>query len=176
MCSTSGNVYSSVEMLDLPRLGSPILCTRCCFAGHPRCGVYVVPRLVIIPDTNPVQKPAGAQIPLLCKVDGVSEAARPGIIWIKHDGLDRTGNVEVKSLDHQTMSLLIKNASSEDSGVYTCQAQIGSHLLSKTVDVIIFENFAFADKRTDIGYVMATASVNVSCENLPEHRAQTYSF
>ncbi|EPB80801.1 hypothetical protein ANCCEY_00003 [Ancylostoma ceylanicum] len=126
--------------------------------------VYVVPRLVIIPDTNPVQKPAGAQIPLLCKVDGVSEAARPGIIWIKHDGLDRTGNVEVKSLDHQTMSLLIKNASSEDSGVYTCQAQIGSHLLSKTVDVIIFENFAFADKRTDIGYVMATASVNVSCE------------
>ncbi|KAL6723029.1 hypothetical protein Aduo_018081 [Ancylostoma duodenale] len=129
--------------------------------------VYVVPRLVIIPDTNPVQKPAGAQIPLLCKVDGVSEAARPGIIWIKHDGLDRTGNVEVKSLDHQTMSLLIKNASSEDSGVYTCQAQIGSHLLSKTVDVIIFENFAFADKRTDIGYVMATASVNVSCEVTP---------
>lgn len=51
--------------------------------------VYVVPRLTIIPDTNPVQKQAGAQIPLLCKVDRVPEGTRPGIIWIKHDGLDR---------------------------------------------------------------------------------------
>ncbi|CAJ0609374.1 unnamed protein product [Cylicocyclus nassatus] len=125
------------------------------------------PRLVITPETNPVQKPAGAQIPLLCKVEGVPEDVRPGIIWVKHDGLDRTGNVEVKSLDHQTMSLLIKNATSEDSGVYTCQAQIGSVLLAKTVDVIIFENFDFADKTTDIGAVMPTAAVNLSCEVTP---------
>ncbi|KHJ99870.1 immunoglobulin domain protein [Oesophagostomum dentatum] len=125
------------------------------------------PRVVITPETNPVQKPAGAQIPLLCKVDDVPDTIRPGIIWVKHDGLDKTGNVEVKSLDHHTMSLLIKNATSEDSGVYTCQAQIGGHLLSKTVDVIIFENFDFADKRTDIGYVTPSAAVNLSCEVTP---------
>ncbi|KAK6766912.1 hypothetical protein RB195_026275 [Necator americanus] len=132
-----------------------------------RCEEYIVPRLIITPDTNPVQKPAGAQIPLLCKVDHAAEAVRPGIIWTKHDGLDKTGNVEVKSLDHLTMSLLIKNATAEDSGVYTCQAQIGSHLLSKTVDVIIFENFDFAVKKADVGYVMPNAAVNLSCEVAP---------
>ncbi|KAK5974906.1 hypothetical protein GCK32_008681 [Trichostrongylus colubriformis] len=97
-------------------------------------------RLSILPPTNPLQKPSGQQVPLLCTVEGTSDDTRPGIIWSKHGGIDRTGNVEVKSLDHHTMSLLIKNATSEDSGVYTCQAQLGSHLLSQTVDVIIFAN------------------------------------
>uniref|UniRef100_A0A0K0DR23 Ig-like domain-containing protein n=1 Tax=Angiostrongylus cantonensis TaxID=6313 RepID=A0A0K0DR23_ANGCA len=98
----------------------------------------VVPRLLILPVTNPVQKPSGQQVPLLCSVQGVPNETRPGIVWSKHDGIDKTGNAEVKSLDHHTMSLLIKNATSDDSGVYTCQAQIGNRLLSRTVDVIIF--------------------------------------
>uniref|UniRef100_A0A0R3PZH7 Ig-like domain-containing protein n=1 Tax=Angiostrongylus costaricensis TaxID=334426 RepID=A0A0R3PZH7_ANGCS len=91
-----------------------------------------------LPVTNPVQKPSGQQVPLLCSVEGVPNETRPGIVWSKHDGIDKTGNAEVKSLDHHTMSLLIKNATSDDSGVYTCQAQIGNRLLSRTVDVIIF--------------------------------------
>ncbi|VDM82959.1 unnamed protein product [Strongylus vulgaris] len=85
--------------------------------------VYSVPRLVITPDTNPVQKPAGAQIPLLCKVERISEDIRPGIIWVKHDGLDRCSQFT--------------------------------------------ENFDFADKKTDIGYVMPSAAVNLSCEVTP---------
>ncbi|KAE9415068.1 hypothetical protein Angca_004334 [Angiostrongylus cantonensis] len=127
----------------------------------------VVPRLLILPVTNPVQKPSGQQVPLLCSVQGVPNETRPGIVWSKHDGIDKTGNAEVKSLDHHTMSLLIKNATSDDSGVYTCQAQIGNRLLSRTVDVIIFENFDFTDKKTSFRDVKPSAAVNLSCEVTP---------
>ncbi|KAK5978099.1 Immunoglobulin domain protein [Trichostrongylus colubriformis] len=124
-------------------------------------------RLSILPPTNPLQKPSGQQVPLLCTVEGTSDDTRPGIIWSKHGGIDRTGNVEVKSLDHHTMSLLIKNATSEDSGVYTCQAQLGSHLLSQTVDVIIFENFTFASEKTAVGPVTPGGAANLTCEVSP---------
>ncbi|WKY16688.1 hypothetical protein Q1695_001374 [Nippostrongylus brasiliensis] len=125
------------------------------------------PHLSILPATNPVQKPSGQQVALLCTVEGAPDGTRPGIIWSKHDGLERTGNIEVKSLDHHTMSLLIKNASASDSGVYTCQAQLGSHMLTQTVDVIIFENFTFTAQKTAIGHVRPGAAVNISCEVTP---------
>lgn len=125
------------------------------------------PRLSILPATNPVQKPSGQQVPLLCTVEGAAEDTRPGIIWSKHGGLDRTGNIEVKSLDHHTMSLLIKNASSEDSGIYTCQVQLGNRQLSQTIDVIIFENFTFATNKTAIEHVRPGSAVNLSCEVVP---------
>ncbi|KAJ1359275.1 hypothetical protein KIN20_017965 [Parelaphostrongylus tenuis] len=126
-----------------------------------------LPRLLILPATNPVQKPSGQQVSLLCSIEGAPNETRPGIIWSKHDGIDKTGNVEVKSLDYHTMSLLIKNTTSDDSGVYTCQGQIGNRLLSRTVDVIIFENFDFTDKKTSFRHVKPSAAVNLSCEVTP---------
>ncbi|KAK6039525.1 immunoglobulin V-set domain protein, partial [Cooperia oncophora] len=125
------------------------------------------PHLSIFPPTNPLQKPSGKQVSLLCTVEEAGEDIRPGMIWSKYGGLDRTGNVEVKSLDHHTMSLLIRNASAEDSGLYTCQAQLGSRLLSQTVDVNIFENFTFASKKTAIGPVALGGAANLSCEVSP---------
>uniref|UniRef100_A0A1I7WH53 Ig-like domain-containing protein n=1 Tax=Heterorhabditis bacteriophora TaxID=37862 RepID=A0A1I7WH53_HETBA len=97
--------------------------------------VYFEPRIVISPSSNPVQKPAGQQVSLLCTVERLNASSRPGILWTKHGGIDsRTGNIEVKKLDAFTMSLVISNTSSEDSGVYTCQVQYGEHLLQKNVD------------------------------------------
>uniref|UniRef100_A0A1I7U3Y2 Ig-like domain-containing protein n=1 Tax=Caenorhabditis tropicalis TaxID=1561998 RepID=A0A1I7U3Y2_9PELO len=117
----------------------------------------------ISPKANPVQKPIGDQISLVCSVKGTSDE-KPGMIWKKHDGLDRTGNVEIKKLDDYTLVLIIRNSSVDDSGVYYCHAQVGSKVYMNKMDVIVFEDIVFRDKQLHFGQVLATASVNISCE------------
>ncbi|CCD68815.1 Zwei Ig domain protein zig-6 [Caenorhabditis elegans] len=119
----------------------------------------------ISPNANPVQKPIGHQISLVCSIKKTdSNGEKPGMIWKKHGGLDRTGNVEVKKLDDYTLGLIIRNSSVEDSGVYYCQAQVGSKVYMNKMDVIVFEDIVFRDKQLHFGQVLATASVNISCE------------
>ncbi|CAO4385430.1 unnamed protein product [Caenorhabditis nigoni] len=117
----------------------------------------------ISPKANPVQKPIGHQISLVCSVKGAGDE-KPGMIWKKHGGLDRTGNVEVKKLDENNLGLIIRNSSVEDSGVYYCHAQVGSKKYMNKMDVIVFEDIVFSDKQLHLGQVLATASVNISCE------------
>ncbi|PAV77451.1 hypothetical protein WR25_09222 [Diploscapter pachys] len=121
--------------------------------------------LIIQPNQNPVQKPAGQQISLLCVLKGLlpESSEKPGIIWSKHSGL-KGDHVEVKRLDARTLSLVIRNASSSDSGVYTCTAQTANAKYHKAVDVVVFEDLNFVEKQTMIGQVLPTASVNLSCE------------
>ncbi|CAI2357071.1 unnamed protein product [Caenorhabditis sp. 36 PRJEB53466] len=119
--------------------------------------------IVISPNANPVQKPVGHQISLVCSVKG-SGLEKPGLIWKKHGGLDRTGNVEIKKLDDYTLGLIIRNSSVDDSGVYYCQAQVGSKVFMNKMDVIVFEDIVFRDKQLHFGQILATASVNISCE------------
>ncbi|EFO82826.1 hypothetical protein GCK72_024381 [Caenorhabditis remanei] len=117
----------------------------------------------ISPNANPVQKPIGHQISLVCSVKGDFQE-KPGMIWKKHGGLDRTGNVEIKKLDDRTLGLIIRNSSVDDSGVYYCNAQVGSKVYMNKMDVIVFEDIVFRDKQLHFGQVLATASVNISCE------------
>ncbi|PAV79953.1 hypothetical protein WR25_13006 isoform C [Diploscapter pachys] len=121
--------------------------------------------LIIQPNQNPVQKPAGEQISVLCILKGLlpESSEKPGIIWSKHSGL-KGDHVEVKRLDARTLSLVIRNASSSDSGVYTCTAQTANAKYHKAVDVVVFEDLNFVEKQTMIGQVLPTASVNLSCE------------
>ena len=50
----------------------------------------------------------------------------------------RGDHVEVKRLDARTLSLVIRNASSSDSGVYTCTAHTANAKYHKAVDVVVF--------------------------------------
>lgn len=44
----------------------------------------------ISPNANPVQKPIGHQISLVCSIKKTdSNGEKPGMIWKKHGGLDR---------------------------------------------------------------------------------------
>lgn len=117
----------------------------------------------ISPNVNAVQKPIGHQISLVCSVKGDLQE-KPGMMWKKHGGLDRTGNVEIKKLDDRTLGLIIRNSSVEDSGLYYCHVQVGSKVFMNKMDVIVFEDIVFRDKQLHIGQVLATASVNISCE------------
>lgn len=44
---------------------------------------------MIISGGNPIQKPAGEQLSLLCRVEGAAAYAKPGIHWQKNGGLDK---------------------------------------------------------------------------------------
>lgn len=51
----------------------------------------------------------------------------------------RAEYIKVVRLDAATMSMTIRNASAQDSGVYTCQAQLQNGTrLQRTVDVVVF--------------------------------------
>ncbi|CAB3400559.1 unnamed protein product [Caenorhabditis bovis] len=119
--------------------------------------------VVINPAATSLQKPSGHQLSLVCSVKGDFNE-RPGLMWKKHGGLEKTGHVTVQRLDDRTMSLLIRNSSSDDSGVYICQVQVDGKTAAKKIDVVFFEDLKFVENETHFGEILATASVNLSCE------------
>lgn len=131
-------------------------------------------RLIISPSANPLQKPAGQQVSLICSVENGGE--KPGLLWTKNGAFVNSPNIVVSKLDSSTISLTIRDATTENSGVYTCNAQLNGSLVQKTVDVIVFEDYHFVDKTTKTGHVMATAAVNISCEVAPRKEQFTTTW
>uniref|UniRef100_A0A914EPV1 Ig-like domain-containing protein n=1 Tax=Acrobeloides nanus TaxID=290746 RepID=A0A914EPV1_9BILA len=109
------------------------------------------------------QRPAGTPLAIMCIITGVANGQSPGLIWTKSgNGISTTGNVEVKRLDPFT--LLIRNSSLEDSGIYVCTASYNEETKTVSVDVNFFEELHFISENGDIENPKESSNFNLSCE------------
>ncbi|CAJ0575868.1 unnamed protein product, partial [Mesorhabditis spiculigera] len=126
----------------------------------------------IRPEKSSVELEVGAQLSLLCKVEGLADTDKPGITWSRHSGLPIRDTVEVARLDSHTLALVINRTIARDSGVYSCMAVSDNETASKSIDVHVFghgePDSIFLEhgvqKNVKIPSLVEGKSVDLSCE------------
>lgn len=116
---------------------------------------------------------SGSSLAALCSVEGLPEDSKhPGIFWSKSpDSISKTGNVHLKKIDKFALSLVIPNASVEDSGIYTCTATYLGHRKTVSLEINFFAEIKLIHSETEVVEPVEGANVNLSCEVISNDRS-----
>ncbi|GMT07354.1 hypothetical protein PENTCL1PPCAC_29528, partial [Pristionchus entomophagus] len=119
-------------------------------------------RLMLSPSAATIQRKIGGEVSVMCTVSGM-EGDNFGLMWTKHNGIDKTGNVIVSKLDARNIVMEIKNASVADSGFYQCTASAEGQFVENAVDIFFLNELHFVEINNHLDAIPVKSSVNISC-------------
>ncbi|KAF8354532.1 zig-6 [Pristionchus pacificus] len=119
-------------------------------------------RVQLAPNAATIQRKIGGEVSVMCTASGAQED-NYGLMWTKHNGIDKTGNVVVKKLDARNIVMEITNATVADSGFYQCTASADGQYVEKSVDIFFLNELRFVEMNNHLDQIPSRTSVNISC-------------
>ncbi|GMR60870.1 hypothetical protein PMAYCL1PPCAC_31065 [Pristionchus mayeri] len=120
-------------------------------------------RVSLSPNAATIQRKIGGEVSVMCTATGASDVDNVGLMWTKHNGIDKTGNVVVKKLDGRNIVMEIANATVADSGFYRCTASADGQFVESAVDIFFLNELRFVEMNNHLEQIPAMTTVNISC-------------